>query len=59
MKKLLNYLGFHLKRDVLKLADLYQTFRKESADSFKLDHFHYIFTPGYSLDAMKILLVLD
>ena len=39
---------FYLKRDVLLLANAYQTFRKDSANSFKLDPLRCISTSGYS-----------
>ena len=43
----------YLTVDILLLTYVFETFRKESADSFKLDLLHYISTPGYSVDAMK------
>ena len=39
--------------DVLLLACVFKTFRKESVDSFKLDLLDYISTSGYSWDAME------
>ena len=42
-----------IKKDVLLLADVSRTFRKESANSFKLEPFHHILIPGYSSDAIK------
>ena len=53
LKKILKYLGLYLKRDVLLSADVYQTFRKESTNSFQTDPLHYISASGYSGDAMK------
>ena len=53
-KKMLNYLGFYFKRYVLLLADVSQTFRKESTNSFLLDPLRYISNPGYSWDAIDI-----
>ena len=41
-------------RDVLLLADVYQSFWKESTNSFKLDPVYFVFTPGYSWDTMKM-----
>ena len=41
-------------RDVLLLADVYQSFWKESTHSFKLDPVYFVFTPGYSWDTMKM-----
>ena len=38
----------HLKIDVLLLACLFETFRKEPINSFKLDPAHFLSTPGYS-----------
>ena len=53
MKKALTYLGFYLKRHILLLVNLYQNFRKDSRNSFKLDLLYYISTPGHSLEAME------
>ena len=41
-------------RDVLLLADVYQSFWKKSTNSFKLDPVYFVFTPGYSWDTMKM-----
>ena len=38
----------HLKIDVLLLACLFETFRKEPINYFKLDPAHFLSTPGYS-----------
>ena len=48
---MLNYLILYLKTDVLLLTDVYQTFRKVSANSFKIDPLHYIAVSGYSCTA--------
>ena len=42
----------YLKCDVLFLADVSETFRKVSINSFELDPAHYLSTPGYSWDAV-------
>ena len=42
----------YLKVDVLLLACGFETFRKESMNSFELDFAHYLSTLGYSWDAM-------
>ena len=42
----------YLKVDVLLLACVFETFRKESMNSFELDSFWYLYFPGYSWDAM-------
>ena len=39
-EKILKHLGFYLKGDVLSLADMFQTFRKESANSLKKERLH-------------------
>ena len=38
----------HMKTDVLLLACMCETFRKESINLFELDPAHKFFTPGYS-----------
>ena len=48
---MLNYLILYLKTDVLLLTDVYQTFRKVSVNSFKIDPLHYIAVSGYSCTA--------
>ena len=48
---MLNYLILYLKTDVLLLTDVYQTFRKVSANFFKIDPLHYIAVSGYSCTA--------
>lgn len=42
----------HLKIDVLLLACLFETFRKEPINYFKLDPAHFLSTPGYSQEVM-------
>ena len=42
----------YLKVDVLLLAFLFETFRKESINYFELDPVHNLSTPGYRWDAM-------
>ena len=46
------YNELYLKVDVLLLAYMFETFRKESINSFKLDPAHYLSTPGYSKDVI-------
>ena len=47
-----DYHDLYLKVDVLLLACGFETFRKESMNSFELDFAHYLSTLGYSWDAM-------
>ena len=42
----------YLNVNVLKLAFVFQTFRKEPINYFELDPAHYLYTPGYSWDLM-------
>ena len=42
----------NLKVDVLLLVCVFETFRKESINSFELDPARYLSTPGYSWGAM-------
>ena len=42
----------YLKVDVLSLTCVFETFRKESINSFELDPPFYLSTPGYSWDGM-------
>ena len=53
MNAMKNYHDLHLKVDVLWLACVSETFRKESIHSFDLDSAHCLSTPGYSLDAIQ------
>ena len=46
------YHSLYLKVDVLLLACVFETFRKESINYFELDPVHNLCTPGYSWDAM-------
>ena len=41
----------HLKVNVLLLASVFETFRKEFVNSFGLDPVQYLSLPGYSWDA--------
>ena len=41
----------HLKVNVLLLASVFETFRKEFVNSFELDPVQYLSLPGYSWDA--------
>ena len=38
----------YLTVDISLLTYVFETFRKESVDSLKLERHHYISTPGYS-----------
>ena len=48
MNTMKGYHDLHLKVDVLLLACMFETFRKESINSFKLGPAHYLSIPGYS-----------
>ena len=52
MNTMKDYHDLYLKVDVLLLACGFETFRKESMNSFELDFAHYLSTLGYSWDAM-------
>ena len=47
-----DYHDLYLKVDILLLACPFETFRKESLNSFELDPAHYLSTPGDSWDGM-------
>ena len=46
------YIDLYLKFDVLLLAYVFETCRKESINYFELDLAHYLSTPGCSWDTM-------
>lgn len=46
-----NYHDLYLKTDVLLLADVFESFRDMSLESYELDPLHYISLPGLSWDA--------
>ena len=48
MNTMKDYHDLYLKFDVLLLTCMFETFRKASLNSFKLDPAHYLSTPGYS-----------
>ena len=48
-----DYQDLYLKVDVLLLACVFETFRKESIKSFELNPVHCLSTPGYTWDAKK------
>ena len=48
-----HYVYLYSKVDVLLLACVFETFRKESIKSFELHPVHYLYTPGYNWDVMK------
>lgn len=52
IKSIGEYSDLYLKTDVLLLAEVFETFRKNSLNSYKLDPAHYFTTPGLSWDAM-------
>ena len=52
MNTIKDYHDLYLKVDVLLLAWMFETFKKESINSFELDADHYLFTPSYSWNAM-------
>ena len=52
MNTMKDYHDLYLKVDVLLLACVFETFRKDSINYFELDAAHYLSTPGYSWDAM-------
>ena len=52
MNTMKDYHDLYLKVDVLLLACVFETFRKESITSFELDPAHYLPIPSYTWDAM-------
>ena len=60
-----DYHDHYLRSDILLLADVFETFRKMSLETYKLDPCHYYSLPGLSWDAMlrytkvKIELITD
>ena len=52
MNTMKDYHDLYLKVDVLLLACVFETFRKEFIKSLELDPARYISTPSYSWDAM-------
>ena len=52
MKNLRDYHDLYLKTDVLLLADVFESFRVVTMNSYGLDPLHYLTAPGLSWDAM-------
>ena len=52
MDSVKDYYDLYMKINVLLLVCVFETFRKESIDSFKLDSTHYLSTSSYNWDAM-------
>ena len=51
-QKLGDYHDIYLKSDVLLLTDVFESFRKMTLATYKLDPAHYFTAPGLSWDAM-------
>ena len=51
IKTFQSYHDLYLKTDVLLLADVMETFRKEALRGFSLDPLHYRTLPALALDA--------
>ena len=47
-----DYHDVYMQVCVLLLTCMFETFRKESINSFEFDPAYYLSTPGYSWDAM-------
>ena len=47
-KNIKDYDDFHVKTDILLLADVFASYRKDSYDSFGLDFVYCISDPGFS-----------
>ena len=45
----------YMTTDVLLLADVFENFRKESINYYKLDPTHYFTLLGYAWDAMLLM----
>lgn len=52
IKNMQEYTDIYLKTDILILADVFESFRTQCLQIYKLDPAHYFTTPGYSWDAM-------
>ena len=52
MKNMKDYNHLYLNSDVFLLAAAFEVFGIESTNSFVFNLAHYLFTPGYSWDAM-------
>ena len=52
IKTMGEYHDLYLKRNVLLLADVFESFRKNCLQYYKLDPCHYFTSPGLSWDAM-------
>ena len=50
-----DYYDLYLKVNFLLLVCMFETFRKESINSFELDLAHYLSTPGYCWNAMVMV----
>ena len=59
MKFMKDYHEMYLKVDVLLLASVFETFRKESMNSLELDSHWYLYFPGYSWDGMLTFKNID
>ncbi|XP_078032837.1 uncharacterized protein LOC144467773 [Augochlora pura] len=46
------YSDLYLKLDILLLADVFEKFRKDSLENYKLDPAHYVTLPSFTWDAM-------
>lgn len=53
MKIMKDYHDLFLKIGILFLSCVFETFIKESINSFKLRPLHYISSPSYNWDVMK------
>lgn len=59
IKNLGEYVDLYLKADVLLLADVFETFRKNALEIYKLDPAHYITSPHLAFDALLYTRIND
>ena len=49
------YHDLYLKTDVLLLADVFENFRSNAIEAYKLDPAHYYTLPGFAWDACLLM----
>ena len=65
LKSMRDYHDLYLKTDVLLLADVFESFRKSSLETYSLDSAHYFTIPGLAFSAclkytdVKLELITD
>ena len=54
-----DYHDLYLQSDKLRLADVFENFRRTCLQYYKLDPAHYFTSPGFSWDAMFKMTVIE